>query len=136
MDRESEKEAASEKKPGGIREEVIDDLIKQIEPHLPIHSMEEMEKKLEAVSVGSRRIPLSLIAGHVDREMFPVKDAKDLRRKILAGVNRAVSLAGAQSFSRSQTFNSAIGALTQETARARLKLPAMYRTYYPDFKEE
>lgn len=135
MPRTHDKDTDNKTRAGKIRGEIIEELLKQIEPYLPIKSLDDMTKKIETISIGSHRIPLKLIAPHVGRDAFPVKDAEDLRRKILEGAERAVSLGASQSFTRSRIFNEAVGTLTQDKAQIGLRLPAIYRTYYPDLPE-
>lgn len=128
-----EKDGDQDKASGGVRGDLIDEICKQIESHLPIRSLDDLLKKVDGIKVGSSTIPLKLIARHVSKDAFPVKDARDLKEKVSEGAKRAVSL-GRSSACRVNTefFNQAIGELTQTEAKIGLMRPAVYQLYYRD----
>lgn len=133
MQKAPKKDSRGEERSGGIRSEIVDEVCKQIERYLPVKSIDDLLKKVQTISIGPHEIPVRLIAPHVGREAFPVKDTDDLRRKIVEGAERAVSLGASPSFTpRNQLFDQALGTLTQTEARIGLRLPAIYRTYYPE----
>jgi hypothetical protein len=116
-----------------LRSQVLKELCKQLEPCIPIKSFSEVVETLGEVTVGSQRIPLKLLAAHVSDDTFPIEDAKDLERAVNEGIERAIALSGDPSFPlRNQVFDKVMGKLTQREARAGLKLPAIYRTYFPE----
>lgn len=116
---------------GQVRADVIANICQQIEPYLPLKSVDELGKKLKEIRIGSQSIPLSLIARHIGGEVFPLKDAKDLRAKIDDGAARAVSMARSIS-SLGGRFDQAVGDLVQKEAKIGLRRPAVHRIYYPD----
>ncbi len=118
---------------GGVRADLIEEICKRLEPYLPIKSLEDLSKKVDEIQVGSHTIPLKLIAPHVGKDAFPVKDARDLRGKVIEGVERAVSLARSPGVgANAAVFHQAVGELTQTEAKIGLMRPAVLRIYYPD----
>jgi hypothetical protein len=137
MSNSGEKSSGSEKgqakaEQAKMRSDVVDELCKQLEPCIPIRSFGEVVERLREVTVGSTRIPLRMLAAHVGDDAFPINNARDLKKKVTEGVERAVSLGGSSSFPlRNRLFDEVLGTLTQREAKIGLRVPAIYRTYYP-----
>lgn len=121
-----------EKTRGGIRLSAIDEICKQIEPYLPIKSLDDLAKKVTSFRIGSHVIPLKLIAPHIGTDSFPVKDLKDLKSKVSEGVERAATLGRMSQFGRRNAlFDNAMGELTQTEAKIGLRRPAILDVLYP-----
>jgi hypothetical protein len=68
-------------------------LLRQFEPYLPIESIEKILKEMDEVVVDKYRLPLKLFAPHIGKDLFPIRTAGELERKLADGVRRAVALA-------------------------------------------
>ena len=125
------KEPKKEPAAGAVRGEVVEEICRHIEPHLPLESLDQLREKLDAIKIGNAKIPIALIAPHIGKDAFPVRDAKDLKAKVSEGAGRAVSLS--RSFRpKMKDFDRAVGELTQTEAKIGLRRPAVHSFYYPE----
>lgn len=74
------------------------DLARQLEPYLPISSLDTVALKLEEVVVDKHRLPLKMFAPHIGQDTFPIESIEDLVRKLSDGVRSAIALAHAPNF--------------------------------------
>jgi hypothetical protein len=138
MTNADEKRSGSEKdqvktEQAKMRSDVVDALCKQLEPCIPIRSFGEVVNRIKEITVGSTRIPLEMLAAHVGDDAFPINNARDLKKKVTEGVERAISLGRSSSSPRRpRLFDQALGAMTQREAKIGLRVPAIYRTYFPE----
>jgi hypothetical protein len=138
MSNSDEKRSASEQdqakaRQAKMRSDVVDELCKQLEPCIPVRSFSEVVNRIKEITVGSTRIPLEMLAAHVGEDAFPINNARDLKKKVTEGVERAISLGrSSPSPRRHRLFDEALGAMTQREARIGLRVPAIYRVYFPE----
>ncbi len=111
--------------------ELVGQLQDQIEPLLPLDSLDELVERLESLEVGSRRVPTKALAPHVDPALFPVRDADGLRDALAAGVERAVQLGRSTSFSgRFEVLDQVVGRVAGHDSRAGLQIPASWWQFH------
>jgi hypothetical protein len=138
MSNSDEKGSGSEKgqakaEQAKMRSDVVDELCKQLEPCIPIRSFGEVVNRLKEITVGSTRIPLEMLVAHVGGDAFPINNARDLKKKVAEGVERAISLGRSSSSPRRpRLLDEALGAMTQREAKIGLRVPAIYRAFFPE----
>lgn len=108
----------------------VEQLYRQFEPLVPINSLEDLLERVEAVEIGSNKVPTRFLAPHVDSSIFPIRDAQALREALDAGIARAVELGSSASFSgRHQALDEVTAAVVQREPVAELQIPASYWLY-------
>jgi len=108
----------------------VEQWYEQFESLLPVESLEDLVRRAEAFEIGSSKVRVELLAPHVDRTIFPIRDAEALRDALDAGVARAVELGTSASFhGRHQALDEVTAAVVQREPLAELHIPASYWLY-------
>lgn len=72
---------------------ITNDLVCQIEAHLPLRSLKSLMTAVDEIVVEGHRLSLALFERHIGDAAFPVETVEDLADKVGEGVRHAVSLA-------------------------------------------
>ncbi|MBW2095844.1 MAG: hypothetical protein JRI80_13235 [Deltaproteobacteria bacterium] len=104
-------------------------LARQLEPYLPITSIEKIAEELSEVDVDKHRLPFKMFIPHISKDLFPIKDVEDLVQKLSTGVRQALALAHTPSFSiKNQAIAELLATSLQGEPRRRSAIPVAYYT--------
>lgn len=108
----------------------VEQLFGQLEPLVPIKSMDALVDGAETIEIGGSKIPTKYLAPHVDNSIFPIEDADALRKALDTGISRAVEFGSSASFGgRHRALDEVTAAVVQREAFAELAIPASYWLY-------
>jgi hypothetical protein len=74
------------------------EIVQQLEPYLPIASLDQLTERTGEVVVAGQRLPVRLFSRHISPDLFPVVDLEDLVRKVSSAVRRADRIVNSSKF--------------------------------------